>query len=270
VHRLAEEKEEGNDWRILQLGIAPLSPNVVPELDLLYWTTGNPSPVFNGAVRPGDNLYTNAVVALTPDTGQLRWHFHWHFQWTPHDVWDYDGVNEVIFADLSIDGRPVRALLHADKNGFFYALDRTNGRLLFKAFAQQTWAQSIDPASGRPVVNPKTIPGPNYTPVCPGPAGAKEWNHMAFSLQTGLAYIPVGKNCAMFLTSQAFYHRGLPFWGSYATAAQFGPGESHGFLFAVDGKQYVATAAGWGGWVKGFAPELLHAPRTHTLLMFAL
>jgi alcohol dehydrogenase (cytochrome c) len=95
-----------------------------PELDLLYWTVGNPSPDFNGEVRPGDNLYTNSVVALDPDDGSLQW----YFQWTPHDVWDYDGVNEVILTDLTIDGQNVEALIHADKNGFLYALDRTDGR----------------------------------------------------------------------------------------------------------------------------------------------
>ncbi|MDP9347841.1 MAG: PQQ-dependent dehydrogenase, methanol/ethanol family, partial [Gemmatimonadota bacterium] len=302
-----------------------------PELDLLYWGVGNPGPVFNGAVRPGDNLYTNTVVALDPDDGRLRW----HFQWTPHDVWDWDGNNEVILTDLPIGGRTVRALLHADKNGFFYALDRTNGRFLYaKQFARQTWARSIDPRTGRPTVNPGSIPGPDYTEVCPGPAGAKEWNHMAYSPQTRMAYVPVVENCAYFRSGQAFYNRGLPFWGSYATPDAFGPGESHGFLKAIDattgneawrirsehpvvsgvlttagglvfwgeadgmfhatdartgrdlwtynvgngihappisysvgGKQYVAVAAGWGGWVDGFAPELRDAPRSHTLFV---
>jgi alcohol dehydrogenase (cytochrome c) len=305
-----------------------------PELDLLYWTTANPGPVFNGAVRPGDNLYTSSVVALDPDDGRLRW----HYQWTPHDVWDYDGVNEVILTDLPIGGRTVRALIHADKNGFFYALDRSNGRFLYaKQFARQTWARSIDQRTGRPTVNPGAIPGPDYIEGCPGPAGAKEWNHMAYSPQTRMAYVPVVENCAFFRSGQAFYGRGLPFWGSYATADAFGPGESHGFLKAIDattgneawrirsehpvvsgvlttagglvfwgeadgmfhatdartgkdlwtfnvgsgihappitysvgGKQYVAIAAGWGGWVDGFAPELRDAPRGHTLTVFEL
>jgi alcohol dehydrogenase (cytochrome c) len=305
-----------------------------PALNLLYWTTGNPGPVFNGAVRPGDNLYTSSVVALDPDDGRLRW----HFQWTPHDLWDYDGVNEVILADLPIGGGMVPALLHADKNGFFYALDRTNGKFLYaKPFARQTWAKSIDPQTGRPTVNPGAVPGPDYTEGCPGPAGAKEWNHMAFSPQTGMVYVPVVENCAYFRSGQAFYGRGLPFWGSYSTADAFGPGESHGFLkainaatgdtawsirsehpvvsgvlttagglvfwgeadgmlhatdartgtdlwtynvgtgihappvtFSMGGKQYVAIAAGWGGWVDGFAPELRDAPRGHTLMVFAL
>lgn len=201
-----------------------------PSLDLLYWTVGNPGPDYNGAVRPGDNLYTDAVVALDPDDGKLRW----HFQWTPHDIWDYDGVNEVILADLPIGGSTVKALIHADKNGFFYALDRTKGKFLFaRPFARQTWVKAIDPETGRPTVNPAGVPGPNYTPGCPGPAGAKEWNHMAYAPETGMAYIPVIENCAFFHTGQAFYGKGLPFWGSYATSSAFGPGESHGALKAV-------------------------------------
>lgn len=305
-----------------------------PDLDTLYWTTGNPGPDFNGDVRPGDNLYTDSVVALNPDNGQLKW----HYQWTPHDVWDYDGVNEVILADLTINGQARKALLHADKNGHFYALDRTNGQFLFaKPFAKVTWAKGIDPQTGRPQVNKEAIPGPAFKMVWPGPAGAKEWNHMAYSPQTKMVYIPVIENGAEFRVGQAFFNRGLPFWGSAANVTAGGPEESHGFLkavnaatgeeawkiksehpvvsgvlatagglvfwgeadgmfhatdaksgkdvwtynvgsgihappvtFALEGKQYVALAAGWGGWVEGFAPELMHHPRSHTLVVFAL
>lgn len=202
-----------------------------PELDLLYWTVGNPAPDFNGEVRPGDNLYTNSVLALDPDDGKLRW----HFQWTPHDVWDYDGVNEVILADLTVDGRPVKALIHADKNAHFYVLDRTNGRFIKAApFARQTWAKQIDAKTGRPVVNPPAKLSPAMEPLCPGPAGAKEWNHMAFSPVTGMAYIPVIENCAVFRTGQAFYRTGLPFWGSVADAGALGPGESSGRMLALN------------------------------------
>jgi alcohol dehydrogenase (cytochrome c) len=202
-----------------------------PELDLLYWTTGNPGPDFNGLVRPGDNLYTNTVLALDPDTGERRW----HYQWTPHDIWDYDGVNEVILADLPMGGRTVKALIHADKNAHFYVLDRTNGKFLMaKPFARQTWAKRLDPQTGRPVVDSLALLNSEMEPICPGPAGAKEWNHMAFSPQTGMAYIPVIENCAYFRAGQAFYAKGLPFWGSIAEPAAFGPGESHGKMLAIN------------------------------------
>lgn len=202
-----------------------------PQLNLLYWTTGNPGPVFNGQVRKGDNLYTDSVLALDPDTGAMKW----HFQWTPHDIWDYDGVNEVILTDLTIDGRPVKAMIHADKNGFFYVLDRTNGKFIkAQAFARQTWAKGLNPRTGRPVLHPAGLFTSSFEYNCPGPAGAKEWNHMAFSPQTGLAYIPVIENCGSFRTGQAFYVRGLPFWGGTAEPAALGPGESHGKMMAIN------------------------------------
>jgi alcohol dehydrogenase (cytochrome c) len=202
-----------------------------PELNLLYWTTGNPGPVFNGEVRPGDNLYTDSVLALDPDTGELRW----HFQWTPHDIWDWDGVNEVILVDLPMGGQTVKALIHADKNAHFYVLDRTNGEFLMATpFARQTWATAIDPESGRPEVDPLALLSSSLETICPSAAGAKEWNHMAFSPQTGMAYIPVIENCGSFRTGQAFYQQGLPFWGSMTETAALGPGESHGKMLAVN------------------------------------
>ena len=202
-----------------------------PELDLLYWTTGNPGPDFNGDVRPGDNLYTNSVVALDPDDGRLRW----HYQWTPHDVWDYDGVNEVILADLTVRGRPTKALVHADKNGHYYVLDRATGRFLAgRPFTRVTWAKGLDSLTGRPMLDSAALLSSAMEPVCPGPAGGKEWNHMAFSPQTGMVYVPTVENCATFRAGQPFYRRGLPFWGSMADPGAFGPSESRGFLLALD------------------------------------
>jgi alcohol dehydrogenase (cytochrome c) len=202
-----------------------------PQLNLLYWTTGNPGPVFNGQVREGDNLYTDSVLALDPDTGKLRW----HYQWTPHDIWDYDGVNEVILTDMTIDGRLVKALIHADKNGHFYVIDRTNGKFIKgQPFARQTWAKRLDPETGRPEVNPAGLFTSSFEYGCPGPAGAKEWNHMAFSPMTGMAYIPVIENCGAFRTGQAYYVKGLPFWGGIAESTALGPGESHGKMMALN------------------------------------
>ncbi|MEW5930511.1 MAG: PQQ-dependent dehydrogenase, methanol/ethanol family [Gemmatimonadota bacterium] len=202
-----------------------------PELDLLYWGVGNPGPDLNGEVRPGDNLYTSGVVALDPDDGRLRW----HFQFTPHDVWDYDGMNVMTLADLEVSGRPTRALLHADKNGYFYALDRATGKFLYAVpFARQTWTTGIDPRTGRPVVNPEAVPAAHDRPVCPSSHGASEWVHMAYSPATRMAYVPVMEQCAVFRTAQAFYVPGLPFFGGTSDTDAFGPAEAHGFLRAID------------------------------------
>src|SRR5918912_4303111 len=124
-----------------------------PELDLVYWGTGNPGPDFDGGARPGDNLYTNSIIAFDPDDGSLRW----HYQTTPHDVWDYDGVNENILFDQ--DGR--KLLAHFDRNGFLFILDRTDGRLVRAApFGRVTWG-NVDASTGRVTV--RLTPTPQGT-----------------------------------------------------------------------------------------------------------
>lgn len=168
-----------------------------PELNLIYWGVGNPYPDHDGDAREGDNLYTDCVVALEADTGRLRW----HYQFTPHDVWDYDGVNEMVLVDLDLQGQKTKALLHADRNGHFYAIDRGNGKLIYaKPFVRVTWTRGFD-SSGRPLVNPEAIPTVEGVTVCPGAAGGKEWNAMAYSPGTQMVYLPVIENCAVFLNN---------------------------------------------------------------------
>jgi alcohol dehydrogenase (cytochrome c) len=165
-----------------------------PVLNLVYWGVGNPYPVHDGDAREGDNLYTDCVVALEADTGKLRW----HYQFTPHDVWDYDGVNEMVLIDLEVQGRLAKALVHADRNGYFYALDRSNGNLIYaKPFVRVTWSSGFD-SSGRPVVNPSAVPTVEGVTVCPGAAGGKEWNAMTYSPMTQMIYLPAIENCAVF------------------------------------------------------------------------
>jgi alcohol dehydrogenase (cytochrome c) len=163
-------------------------------LNLIYWGVGNPYPVHDGDAREGDNLYTDCVLAIEPDTGKLRW----YYQFTPHDVWDYDGVNEMVLIDLEWQGRLVNALVHADRNGHVYALDRTNGNLLYaRPYVRVSWAQGFD-SRGRPILNPAAIPTVGGVTVCPGAAGGKEWNAMAYSPLTRMIYVPVIENCATF------------------------------------------------------------------------
>ncbi|HYD51816.1 MAG TPA: PQQ-dependent dehydrogenase, methanol/ethanol family [Gemmatimonadaceae bacterium] len=192
-----------------------------PELDLVYWGTGNPGPLFDGGPRPGSNLYTSAVIAIDPDDGAIRW----HYQWTPHDVWDYDGVNENILFEL--EGR--KLLAHFDKNGFLYILDRTDGRFVRATrFARATWGD-VDATTGR--VTPRLIPTPEGVDICPGPAGAKEWPHATYSPRTRLLYTPVVEACARFKRGPTVYQEGLFYLGGDADVR---PNEQWGEVKAFD------------------------------------
>ncbi|HEY6762080.1 MAG TPA: PQQ-dependent dehydrogenase, methanol/ethanol family [Baekduia sp.] len=177
-----------------------------PELNLLYWGTGNPSPDFDGAVREGDNLYTDSVIAVNPDDGAIQW----HYQFTPHDMWDYDSNMENILFEL--DGR--KLLAHFDKNGYFFVLDRTNGELVrVTPFVDRiTWGE-ID-ADGNVTV--KEPPKDEGVPVrfWPGPAGAKEWTHAAYSPRTGLFYVPVQDVGAEITLQHREFKEGIPYWGA--------------------------------------------------------
>jgi alcohol dehydrogenase (cytochrome c) len=197
-----------------------------PERNLVYWGVGQPYPDYDGDAREGDNLYTNSVVALDPATGKLRW----YFQYTPHDMWDWDGINELVFADLQRGGKRVQAVLHADRNGHFYALDRTTGEFLYaKPFVRTTWNKGFD-AKGRPIFDPAAFPTYEGVTVCPGAAGGKEWNAMAYSPVTGLVYVPAIENCAVFTN-----------YGIKAKEQGLPPGPS-GFRY-LDGKAYGKVMA---------------------------
>lgn len=175
-----------------------------PELDLVYWGTGNPGPDFRGDLRPGANLFTNSVLALDPYDGTRRW----YYQWTPHDLWDYDGVGENILFDQG--GR--KLLAHFDKNGHLFILDRTNGQFVKAVkFTETTWGD-IDPRTG--AVTVRLRPTPEGTAIKPGPSGGKEgFPHAAYSRKTGLLYVPVIDNAATFKTGPAEFKEGLPWWG---------------------------------------------------------
>jgi alcohol dehydrogenase (cytochrome c) len=184
-------------------GTAWITGSYDPELDLVFWGTGNPGPDFDGSVRPGDNLYTNSVIAFDPDDGSLKW----HYQWMPHDVWDYDGVNENILFEHG--GR--KLLAHFDKNGYLFILDRRSGRFISATkYARATWG-NVDPKTGK--INVQLTPTAAGTEICPGPAGAKEWPHAAYSPRTGLLYTPVVELCGIFKSSPSEFRESLAYWG---------------------------------------------------------
>ena len=156
-----------------------------PELNLTYWGTGNPGPDWNPTVRPGDNLYTDSVLALDLDTGKLKW----DFQFTPHDEWDWDAVQVPVLADIEFRGRPRKAVLWGNRNAFFYALDRTSGEFLVgKPFVKQTWASGLDD-KGRPIKIPGRGPSRQGTQTWPGVQGGTNWYAPSYSPRTGLFYL---------------------------------------------------------------------------------
>lgn len=295
-----------------------------PELDLVYWGTGNPGPLFDDEPRRGTNLYTNSVLALDPDDGSIRW----HYQFTPDDVWDYDGVNENILFERN--GR--KLLAHFDRNGYLFILDRTDGKLVrVTRFGETVTWGDID-ASGR--VTTRLKPTRDGIDICPGPAGAKEWTHAAFNPRTGLLYTPTIDACATFRLVPQPFREGMFYLGGDADVAKHEQtghvkaidpdtgrevwswkgshpvvasilttagdlvftGEPNGMFnawnartgellwqyqtgngvhsnpvtYSVNGKQYIAVPTGWGGWLEGFAPEMLGAPRGTSLVVFAL
>ena len=207
----------GDSWKYGG-GSAWITGAYDPESHLLYWGTGNPAPDWDGEARPGDNLYTNATLALDPDTGKIKF----HFQYTPHDTWDYDGVNEQLLTTV----RGKKAWIHADRNGYFYAIDRSNGKFIYgKPIAKVNWA-TLD-GSGRPVVDPAKVPtrAKKALDVCPGPNGGKEWNPMAMNPQAGIVYLPLRDVCVTDLQSlQQEASKGESYWGVKTINFQRGNG----------------------------------------------
>jgi len=199
-----------------------------PELNLIYWGTGNPGPDMNGDVRPGDNLYTCSMVAIDADTGKLKW----HYQFTPHDVHDWDAISDPVLANLTIGGKPVKTLIQANRNGFFYALDRTNGTFLHaRAYTKVTWADSIGP-DGKPVLLPGNEPSEEGTRTCPGLGGGHNWQPQAYSPQTGLLYFPSSENCMLFYKTTQDYIDGQWYQASTVGGNEHGTGA----IVAIDPK----------------------------------
>jgi alcohol dehydrogenase (cytochrome c) len=156
-----------------------------PDLNLIYWGTGNPGPDWNGDVRLGDNLYSDSALALDGDTGEIAW----HFQFTPHDVHDYDAIQVPILADIAYQGSTRKVMMWANRNAFFYTIDRATGEFLEgKPYATQTWAQGLDP-NGRPIPVPGMAPTYEGILVSPPIVGATNWYSPAYSQQTGLFYV---------------------------------------------------------------------------------
>lgn len=198
----------GDSWKTGG-GDTWLSGSYDPELNLLYWGIGNPAPDFDGDVRKGDNLYTECMVALDADTGKLKW----YFQFTPHDVHDWDAVEIPILIDSDWKGKARKLLLQANRNGFYYVLDRVTGEFLHGTpFVNKlNWAKGLD-AKGRPIRVPGIIPTPQGTKTCPATAGATNWMSPAFNPDTGLFYLVALEGCGInYKSRDTFRPGGFPF-----------------------------------------------------------
>ena len=180
-----------------------------PDLDLVYWGTGNPGPDWNGDVRMGDNLYSDSAMALNMETGGLEW----YFQFTPHDVHDWDAIQVPILADLRMGGETRKVMMWANRNAFYYTLDRVTGEFLVgKPFAKQTWAEGLD-SNGRPIRVPDTFPTPEGTLVSPPVGGGTNWFSPAYSPRTELFYVQAYDGEDVFYKRDEDYVEGEQFTG---------------------------------------------------------
>ena len=217
----------GDSW---ERGGAPtwVTGTYDPELDLLYWGTGNPGPDFIGEVREGDNLFSESLLALDPDTGELQW----YFQFLPHDIHDYDSTQIPVLVDAEFEGEPRKLVLFPNRNAFYYVIDRVTGEFLVgKPFARQNWAFGLD-ENGRPIENPATIPSYEGALVYPDDDGAANWYSPSYSPQTNLIYQNVREKGATYYLSDANYEPGKIYMGASRRVV---PGEDpRGFLRALD------------------------------------
>jgi alcohol dehydrogenase (cytochrome c) len=204
----------GDSWR-LGCGATWLPGSYDPELNLLYWAVGNPCPLYNGPLREGDNLFTSSVVALDPATGQRRW----HFQFSPHDTHDWDANQDMVLVDRTYHGAPRKLLLHADRNGHFYVLDRTNGAFLSATpFTTQTWSSGFD-ANGRPIATTGSQPSAAGNVVAPSIGGGTNFQAPSYSPATGLMYLAYQEGGQRYISETPRFEPGQQYPGGRGAAS---------------------------------------------------
>jgi len=203
-----------------------------PELNTVYWGVGNPGP-FNAAVRKGDNLYTNSVLALDPKTGKVKW----HYQFSPNDPFDYDAVAEMVLATVDVRGKPTKVILNANRNGFFYVIDRTNGKLLSaNMFGKVTWASGIDMKTGRPIetdVTRRARAGEKVV-MWPSVLGVKNWSPMSYDAGRGVVFANVLNFGGRYQSLPVEYKAGEFYMGMDLSDMWEWPDGPRGHLKAID------------------------------------
>jgi len=214
----------GDSWKI---GGAPtwLTGSYDPQLHLLYWGTGNPAPDYNAESRKGDNLYSDSVLAIDPDTGKIKW----HYQFTPNDDHDWDSTEDYVLTDMTIGGKPRKVMLHADRNGVYYVIDRTNGQMLLaKPFVKTNWFTGFD-KKGRPIVDPKTVATYSGQVVYPA-VGGTNFQAPSYNAQSGVFFLEYVSAQGFAQSAPVTFEKGKLFLGRGAGPAPAGPPPEQGVM----------------------------------------
>ena len=215
-----------------------------PELNTIFWGTSNPAPDFDGGPRPGDDLYTDCLLALDPDNGTLKW----YFQFTPHDLFDYDAVETPMLVDAVFKGQERRLIVEANRNGFLYVLDRTNGKFLSATrFAEKlNWATGID-AAGRPI-RTEIKPSDAGTRICPGMVGATNWHSPAFNPDTSLFYFMALESCDIYKVKSEKFVPGQTYYATGVSRSEGDQNQKILLAYSIDGDKpawrYVQSGEG--------------------------
>jgi alcohol dehydrogenase (cytochrome c) len=237
-----------------------------PELNLTYWGTGNAGPDYNGLEREGDNLYTASIVALDADTGKLRW----HYQFTPHDIWDYDSTQMAVLADITLGGERRKVVLFANRNGFFYVLDRVTGQLIrSKPFINTTWAKEIR-ADGRPILLPNSAPSDQGTKVCPDQIGGTNWMPPSYDPTLNLFFVTARESCGIFFSWKEDYNAGDTFRGGAVQRVGEGQFSALRAIDVTTGErrwEFAYSSQSWAG-VLSTASGLVFAGGSGNLMAF--
>jgi alcohol dehydrogenase (cytochrome c) len=220
-----------------------------PQLNTVYWGTGNAGPDYDGDVRPGDDLYTASVLAIDPDTGKLKW----YFQFTPHDLYDYDGVETPVLIERVYQGKPRKLLVEANRNGFLYVLDRTDGRFLSATqFTERlNWAKGID-GNGRPIVS-GLQPTAGGTLICPGDVGGTNWFSPSYSEFTHQFYLSAFDNCSTYFKKSGEFAEGNNYYSTGTTHDLKDRGKKALLAFDLDQNRFTwryvqeGDSRSWGG-----------------------
>jgi alcohol dehydrogenase (cytochrome c) len=220
----------GDSWKIGGVGVW-VTGAYDPEQNLVFYGTGNPGPDYHSASREGDNLYSTSLVALDADTGKIRW----HYQFTPHDLHDWDATEVPVLGEITVAGQPRKVVMFANRNGFYYTLDRTTGKLIVaKPFVTTTWAKEVDLATGRPVLLPGHEPDEKGEVTCPDITGGTNFWPPTFDPSTRTFFVNAREVCMTFYAWKPDYKAGDRFTGGAGQRVSTSESPAYGALRAID------------------------------------